>query len=42
MDTAMAVETTIASQMPWLGMTLDYTEKLAALIPEDLITHFGR
>lgn len=35
MDAATMPELTVADHMPWVKMTLDYTEEIAALIPED-------
>ncbi|MEZ5339427.1 MAG: DinB family protein [bacterium] len=37
MDSAAQTSKTIAQVYPWLNMTLDYTEKIAALIPEELL-----
>lgn len=38
MDSAMqATSATVGDQLPWLGMTLDYMDKICALIPEDKI-----
>jgi hypothetical protein len=36
MDTASQTQHTIADQMPWYGMTMDYTEKICELIPPEL------
>jgi hypothetical protein len=36
MDTASQAQQTIGDQMPWYGMTMDYTEKICALIPDEL------
>ena len=36
MDTASQAQQTIGDQMPWYGVTMDYTEKIGELIPEEL------
>jgi hypothetical protein len=36
MDIPTQVHQTIGDQMPWYGMTMDYTEKVCELIPEQL------
>lgn len=35
MDATPEKALTVGDMLPWLGMTLDYTEKIAELIPED-------
>lgn len=38
MDTELqAAQATIFEMLPWLGMTLDYTDKLAQALPDDLL-----
>ena len=36
MDSASLAHQSIGDQMPWYGMTMDYTEKVCELIPEGL------
>ena|ERR1700687_1640874 len=36
MDTASQAQQTIGDQMPWYGMTMDYTGKICELIPQQL------
>ncbi len=36
MGTASQAQQTIGDQMPWYGITMDYTEKICELIPEEL------
>ena len=35
MDAAGQTSATVGDQLPWLKMTMDYTDEIAALIPED-------
>ncbi|MCB1215786.1 DinB family protein [bacterium] len=37
MDSAAQTSKTIAQVYPWLNMTFDYTDKIAALIPDELL-----
>lgn len=37
MDTSMQPEANLREALPWVKMTLDYTDKVAALIPEELL-----
>lgn len=37
MDSATQAQATIGQVYPWINMTFDYTDKIAALIPDDLL-----
>ena len=37
MDSATQAQATIGQVYPWLNMTFDYTDRIAALIPDDLL-----